>query len=191
MSRTCGRSRPATTSSTAARSAACAGEDWARPRCCVASSNRYGRWSAASWVARAAGVAQDVAQDALLGVLRGLPRYDLDHRASLSTWVLTIAARTAISELRRARGDAAPLSECDLVALERPDAALERERLGAAITEAVEHLSPRSAPRSCCERSTSCRAGDRRDPRARSRDREVPPVAGPRRAATSTVRGAP
>lgn len=123
--------------------AACAGEDWARH----AVLRRYERpvWSLVCRILGRAGrhgVAQDVAQDALLGVLRGLPRYDLDHRATLTTWVLTIAARTAISELRRGRGDAAPLTECDLVALERPDAALERERLGAAITEAVEHLSP-------------------------------------------------
>lgn len=43
----------------------------------------------------------DVAQEALLRVLRGLPRFDPAGPARLSTWVLTIATRVCIDALRR------------------------------------------------------------------------------------------
>jgi RNA polymerase sigma-70 factor (ECF subfamily) len=88
------------------------------------------------------GVAEDVAQDALFAVLRGLPRLQLDHDAPLSTWVLTIAARTAISELRRRRPELAPIDDEALVAGERPDEHAERNASLVAIADAVETLAP-------------------------------------------------
>ena len=44
---------------------------------------------------------EDLAQESLLKVLRGLPRFDPNGPASLSTWVLTIATRVAIDALRK------------------------------------------------------------------------------------------
>ena len=45
----------------------------------------------------------DVAQEAFLKVIRHLPRFDPSGPATLSTWILTIATRTAIDALRRKR----------------------------------------------------------------------------------------
>jgi len=59
-------------------------------------------------VGRRSGEVDDVAQDALVKVLRGLPRFDPDGPAKLSTWVLTIAARSCIDALRQP-APAAPL----------------------------------------------------------------------------------
>lgn len=46
---------------------------------------------------------EDVTQEAFLKVIKGLPRFDVRGSATLKTWVLTIAARTAIDAGRRAR----------------------------------------------------------------------------------------
>ena len=45
----------------------------------------------------------DVAQDSLLKMLEALPRFDVHGSAKLSTWILTIAARTCIDALRSKR----------------------------------------------------------------------------------------
>lgn len=45
--------------------------------------------------------ALDATQEALLAVVRGLPRFD--HRAKFSTWVYRIATNTCLDELRRRR----------------------------------------------------------------------------------------
>ncbi|MBK6919982.1 MAG: sigma-70 family RNA polymerase sigma factor [Deltaproteobacteria bacterium] len=98
------------------------------------------------------GQADDVAQDALLGVLRGLPRYDVDHPAAVSTWVLTIATRTALTALRRNARERVRFDD-ELVAAtderaphcvgdDRPDRVAERREAASAIADAVEHLSP-------------------------------------------------
>ena len=44
---------------------------------------------------------QDLAQETFLRVFRALPTFDRQGPARLSTWILTIASRLAISELRR------------------------------------------------------------------------------------------
>lgn len=88
------------------------------------------------------GVADDVAQDALLAILRSLPRLQLDHDAPLSTWVLTIAARTALSELRRRQPTTSTIDDVELVAPERPDHRVEHDSSLAAIADAVETLTP-------------------------------------------------
>jgi RNA polymerase sigma-70 factor (ECF subfamily) len=43
----------------------------------------------------------DVVQDSLLKMLEALPRFDPRGSAKLSTWILTIATRTAIDALRK------------------------------------------------------------------------------------------
>ncbi len=44
---------------------------------------------------------EDLLQDSLLKALQGLPRFDPAGPAKLSSWVLTIAARTGIDALRK------------------------------------------------------------------------------------------
>ena len=44
---------------------------------------------------------QDLAQETFLRVFRALPTFERRGPARLSTWILTIASRLAISELRR------------------------------------------------------------------------------------------
>src|SRR4051794_12151874 len=44
---------------------------------------------------------EDIAQDTFLAVFRQLPGFEPAGSAKLSTWILTIAARRSIDELRR------------------------------------------------------------------------------------------
>jgi len=82
--------------------------------------------------------APDLAQETFVRVLRALPKFDPAGSATLSTWILTIATRLALNELRRPEP-----SELDHepVASERTDANIERKRLGAAIASGVAALS--------------------------------------------------
>jgi RNA polymerase sigma-70 factor (ECF subfamily) len=56
-------------------------------------------WRVLGRAAQAA-VVEDLAQITFLGVYRGLPRFRPRGAAKLSTWILTIAARTALKERR-------------------------------------------------------------------------------------------
>ncbi|MEM6993132.1 MAG: sigma-70 family RNA polymerase sigma factor [Myxococcota bacterium] len=82
---------------------------------------------------------EELAQDAFLRALRALPRFSPQGPAKLSTWVLTIATRVALNELRRAKPPAAPLDEA--VASPAPD---EHARFDArrTVRAAVEALTP-------------------------------------------------
>jgi RNA polymerase sigma-70 factor (ECF subfamily) len=88
------------------------------------------------------GQAEDVAQEAFARALRSLPRFDPSGVAKLSTWVLTIATRTIIDELRRRSTRHEPLDAVagDLVDPSRPDVDVEQRRLGRAIADAVDGL---------------------------------------------------
>src|SRR3954469_2340369 len=44
---------------------------------------------------------EDLVQETFVRVLRALPGFDLAGPASLSTWILTIATRLTLNELRR------------------------------------------------------------------------------------------
>jgi RNA polymerase sigma-70 factor, ECF subfamily len=74
--------------------------------------------------------APDLTQETFVRVLRALPGFDPHGPAKLSTWVLTIATRLALNELRRPDADALV---GEPVATERVETSLERKRLGAAI----------------------------------------------------------
>ncbi len=78
--------------------------------------------------------AEDLAQETFVRVLRGLPRFEPAGPATLTTWILTIATRVALNELRRP--EPAELA-CEPVAEARADADAERKRLGAAIAAGV------------------------------------------------------
>ena len=84
---------------------------------------------------------EDLTQEAFFRAFRSLPRFDVDGPAKLSTWLLSIATRTAIDELRRPRLQVATLSVVPDDAA-RPDAAAERRSLGRAIARAVDGLAP-------------------------------------------------
>ena len=118
------------------------GETWAQ----ALVVERYARpvWALVCRIVGRAGrrqVAEDATQDALVAALRSLPRFRADASTSLSSFVLTIAARTAIDAIRRA-----PQPTCvEMSAAEspdRPDRTAESRDLGRAIEHAVEQLSP-------------------------------------------------
>ncbi len=91
-----------------------------------------------SWV-------EDLAQETFLRVFRALPSFDRNGPAKLSTWILTIATRLSIDELRRKRPQlhsdpAAPVPGAIAVAPEQADDLLRRKRIAAAIEAAVAAL---------------------------------------------------
>jgi RNA polymerase sigma-70 factor, ECF subfamily len=81
--------------------------------------------------------APDLTQETFVRVLRALPKFDPRGPAKLSTWILTIATRLALNELRRPEPE--PLS-IEPVAATHGDTDLERKRLGEAIATAVAEL---------------------------------------------------
>lgn len=80
---------------------------------------------------------EDLVQETFVRVLRALPTFDPAGPASLQTWMLTIATRLALNELRRREHE--PLA-AEPAGGAHTDAASERQRLGAAIAAAVAAL---------------------------------------------------
>jgi RNA polymerase sigma-70 factor, ECF subfamily len=80
---------------------------------------------------------EDLVQETFVRVLRALPRFDPAGPAKLSTWMLTIATRLALNELRRP--EASAIGD-EPEATDRADAELDRRRLGAAIATGVAAL---------------------------------------------------
>ena len=84
---------------------------------------------------------EDLVQETFVRVLRALPGFDPAGPASLSTWMLTIASRLAINELRRPESAAlAAADEPAAPAGERADLGADRRRLAAAIGAGVASL---------------------------------------------------
>jgi RNA polymerase sigma-70 factor (ECF subfamily) len=83
---------------------------------------------------------EDVAQDTFLHVFRDLARFDVRGPATLSTWILTIAARRAIDELRRKRP--APMADVERAGEQLTDERVQRQDLIEAIEAALRDLSP-------------------------------------------------
>ena len=86
---------------------------------------------------------EDLAQETFLRVFRALPRFASSGTAKLSTWILTIAARRALDELRKPRPRLTDLDD----ALHVPASAsaadpAERRELGNRIAAAVNALAP-------------------------------------------------
>ena len=82
---------------------------------------------------------EDLVQETFVRVLRALPGFDPAGPASLSTWMLTIAARLALNELRRPEA-AALVDEPEGSGAERADLGTERRQLAAAIGAGVAAL---------------------------------------------------
>ncbi len=82
---------------------------------------------------------EDLVQETFVRVLRALPGFDPAGPASLATWMLTIATRLALNELRRPE-HAALIDEPPAAPGDRADAGAERRRLAAAIQAGVAML---------------------------------------------------
>ncbi|HWO17346.1 MAG TPA: sigma-70 family RNA polymerase sigma factor [Kofleriaceae bacterium] len=82
---------------------------------------------------------EDLVQETFVRVLRALPGFDPAGPASLSTWMLTIAARLALNELRRPEAAALP-EEPEGPGSDRADLGAERRRLAQAIGAGVAAL---------------------------------------------------
>lgn len=81
--------------------------------------------------------ADDVSQEAFVRVYRGLAGFDPTGAARLSTWILTIATRRALSELGRAR-PGLPGDDVVLAALEAQAPRADRDRpLGDRLARAI------------------------------------------------------
>jgi RNA polymerase sigma-70 factor (ECF subfamily) len=87
---------------------------------------------------------EDLAQETFVRVFRGLPGFGADGRLNLSGWILTIAARLAIDELRRRALRTEPIEEAHSLASDdaQPDREWYRRGLAAAIERAVAELAP-------------------------------------------------
>ena len=87
---------------------------------------------------------EDLAQETFLAVFRQLAGFSPLGSARLSTWILTIASRRAIDELRRrpASASAAADSAAPADGGSRPDDSLARRRLARAIDRALAELAP-------------------------------------------------
>ncbi len=94
-------------------------------------------------VGRSRDLVDDLTQECFLRVFRALPGFDPRGRAKLSTWILTIATRLAIDELRRRRPQPdARVEETAAQGVGDADLALRRARLRRALVGAVASLSP-------------------------------------------------
>jgi len=82
---------------------------------------------------------EDLAQECFLRVFRALPGFRLQGEAKLSSWILTIAARLAIDQLRRRRPPPLELSELDRLATSIDGDATPTQRL--LLREAIEQMN--------------------------------------------------
>jgi RNA polymerase sigma-70 factor (ECF subfamily) len=83
---------------------------------------------------------EDLAQETFLRVFRALPGFDRGGPARLSTWILTIASRLAVSELRRRPAEY--LLPVESAGGRTVHEEAERRALGRALEQAMEELPP-------------------------------------------------
>lgn len=86
---------------------------------------------------------EDLAQEVFLRAFRALPRFEPDGPATLSTWLLRIAARLAINELNRRRPQTRPVEPgAEPAGGASADDAHRRRAIAEAIVAAVGALAP-------------------------------------------------
>jgi RNA polymerase sigma-70 factor (ECF subfamily) len=85
---------------------------------------------------------EDLSQETFLRVFRALSSFQLSGAAKLSTWILTIATRLALDELKKRPRSTVHLDELELASHERTDEYTERRMIGAAIERAIGGLTP-------------------------------------------------
>jgi RNA polymerase sigma-70 factor (ECF subfamily) len=84
---------------------------------------------------------EELTQETFVRVYRALARFDRNGPARLSTWILTIASRLALNELRRRVPATVPLERAaELEGGSLADAAAERARLAALVREGLAGL---------------------------------------------------
>jgi len=84
----------------------------------------------------------DLAQETFVRVFRALGSFGADGRHRLSSWILTIATRLAIDELRKPQHTEPFSARHDLASDVRADRDSERRGVASAIERAVAALSP-------------------------------------------------
>jgi RNA polymerase sigma-70 factor (ECF subfamily) len=84
---------------------------------------------------------EDLAQETFLRTFRALSTFDSAGPARLSTWILTIATRLALDELRRKRPPLTSLDDAVGLPADSAPSELERERLRRAIVAALDGLN--------------------------------------------------
>jgi len=87
------------------------------------------------------GRVEDLAQETFLRVFRALPRFDRGGPARLSSWILTIATRLALDELRRTPRVEVPLDDQQPGGA-RADETAERRALARDLQRAFARLAP-------------------------------------------------
>ena len=86
---------------------------------------------------------EDLAQETFLRAFRALPDFIPGGPARLSSWILTIATRLALDELRKRPPEAALPEEIGAPAeATTPERAADQRRLERALVAAIAHLSP-------------------------------------------------
>lgn len=124
--------------------AASRGEPWAARRLVECTQRTVHRYAWRMLGPRATrSTTAELVQDVYARVFRALPRYRTDGPARFTTWLLTIAHRTAVDELRRKRPALSPLTDLQPgQAQDRPDHLHERAELGERIAAEVQKLTP-------------------------------------------------
>jgi RNA polymerase sigma-70 factor, ECF subfamily len=85
---------------------------------------------------------EDIAQDTFLAVFRQLASFDTKGTAKLSSWILTIAARRSIDEMRKQRPVLLAEPERNRASDAQSDERTQRRELALAIESALRELSP-------------------------------------------------
>ena len=88
-------------------------------------------------------IVEELTQDTFLRAFAALPRFASDGAARLSSWLLTIATRVALNEIRRKRRRPDATVDVDAVAIPggvRPDDVAHRRALGAIVARAIGEL---------------------------------------------------
>lgn len=127
--------------------AAARGERWATRRLVESTQRMVHRYAWRMLGPRAnRSTTAEMMQEVYARAFRALPRYRVDGPARFTTWLLTIAHRTVVDELRRKRPSLTALDEQAFVPSaplhERPDHLRERRELGHQIAVAVQALNP-------------------------------------------------
>jgi len=91
--------------------------------------------------ARLPALVEDLAQDTFLQVFQALPGFSALGKARLSTWILTIASRRAIDQLRRPRREVGEV-DCDIASSRTADESSRQRVLAEALEKAVLALAP-------------------------------------------------
>jgi RNA polymerase sigma-70 factor (ECF subfamily) len=89
------------------------------------------------------GRVEELVQDVFVRAHGAIARFDPAGPASLSTWLLTIATRVALNELRRPPSGALDAERVSGDGAERPDVALVQRRRRDAVRAALAGLDPR------------------------------------------------